>query len=35
MDYAFFAQTQTVVALAALVIFGASVLIRSGGVKER
>lgn len=35
MDYDFFSQTQTIVAIAAVVIFAAAVIVRNGGVKEQ
>jgi hypothetical protein len=35
MDYDFFSQTQNIVAIAAVVIFAAAVIVRSGGVKEQ
>lgn len=35
LDYDFFSQTQTIVAVAAVAIFAIAVFLRSGGVKEQ
>jgi hypothetical protein len=35
LDFDFFSQTGAIVAVAALVIFAISVVIRGGGIKER